>query len=745
MNSRSEQNLRAEELSQGSSVDNLSIQELQINLCLEELNSSDTLTRQHAISQLQNFVDNPKVVAALKARFEIEENPYCKSDLIELVKLTTVSTTALELSKSQTSQALEIIRLWNSVEIALLFDLVKHVKKLSTEDQVKVFCEIFGSAKSPAQIIPALSLSRKVMLHDEVLKRLEKLLHAKSPLMVIRVINLLTRLKPARLATHLPRLLVDKSMQVRLAAIKALHLLSQSEAIRLLNEFLFSKNENNRKSAFSALFLLPFNHTGDVVLRLIEQAELPKNLDQVISFLIYNNPDPQFFRRITISYLLHGKKLARLKNYWSLAARALIIARLVDKDEIELKTQALAEAKKFIQSHTSKDTADEVAKEEAAPSGHQNNELAQLFTVKEFSENEANRLLKICRNVTSPSEILAAIRLISTHRLTSQHFSDWLEALLDHDSTDIVCAAIASLQKINSARLLPHLPVLVFHKESTVGETAIKAFSSDYSDKFADKLKLWLKDNDARIRDVARKGLMEIDFLQARDLIFGYYRSVAKVEQLKFYASILILNPDRLTVYRLNDLAARSSGEKKQYLCQLSDEIKKELGDATNDENTSTLSAIISEASLQEQWAEILCKIKQISYNNQEITLSDLTRSKAFNFVMAGFLIITIVLFLTKFRIDNIFTGKTAPATATQKTYSYDLGEQTLPQADLAKARPWDYTLPELATPSPELNEVMTIEEHRVLRNDLREEIGTDADKVSTDFINLSPEGESLK
>ncbi len=614
-------------------INSTSIQELQINFCLDELNASDALTRQYAISQLQNFITNPGVVEALKARFEIEENPLCKSDLSELVKLTASSTTSLVLSDSQAGQVEEILKLWNSVEIALLFDLAKHVKRLSVEDQVKVFCAVFISAKSPAYIIPVLSLSRKVMMHDEVLIRLEKLLHASSSLMVIRVINLLTRLKPARLATHLPRLLVDKNLQVRLASIKALHLLSQSEAIRLLNEFLFSKDETNRRSAFSALFLLPFNDTGDVVLRLIERADLPKNLDQIISYLIYNNPDPKFFRRITISYLLHGKKIARLKNYWSLAAKALIIAGLVEKNEKELKTQALAEAKKFVLSHTTRRTSEE-AEEDVTPADHQNQELAQLFAIKDFSEDDSRRLQAICENIFTPAETLAAIRLISMKQLTSQSHTDWLETLLDKESAETVCAAITTLQKLNCARLLPHLPVLVFHKEPVVAELALKVYGGNFADKLVDRLKKWIKDVNAGTRDIARKGLMEIEFLRARDLILAYFQNISKIELLKFYASILILNPDRLTLYKLNDLATHSSGDKKKYLLQLADEIKNELGDIASDENTSALNSIFAEAGLKEQWEDILMKIKCINYDRQEILLADVVKTKAFNIAM---------------------------------------------------------------------------------------------------------------
>ncbi|MBU1108587.1 MAG: hypothetical protein KKB51_18065 [Candidatus Riflebacteria bacterium] len=728
-----------------NSINDVSLQELQTNICLEDLNSPDPLARQYAISQLQNFVDSEKVLEALKARQQIEQNPECKNDLDEILKLAIPARSVIEISDNQATKVADLVDLWKSVETAQLFELVKHVKKLDQEDQVKVFCEILSTSTSSAQIVPILSLSRKVMMRDEVIDRLETLVKVESSLLVVRIVSLLTRLKPAKLVPHLPWLLTHKNFQVRLMAIKALHLLSKSEAIRLLNELMFSKNSSSRSSAFSFLFILPFNDTGDIVLRLIESGDLPKNLDQTIRFLIYNNPDQRFFRRITISYLLHGKKLAALKNYWLLAARSLVVSGLVKKSEQDLKAEVLKAGKEFILRHTSHKQDEKKPEKIEDSSVHKNQDLLLLFAVKEFLPEHSKKLLQICNSISLPEDISAAIKLIDNNNLSANPFCNWLENLLEKDSPEIVGSVIDTLLKINKNRLLPHLPILVFHKDSSVSEKSLKVFSSEFSEKLVEKIKLWIRDNNEKIREAAYKGLLEIEFLQARDLIMALVKTTSKLELIKYYSSILLLNPDRVTVYKLSDLAWKSSGEKRKLLMSLADEIKSELGEFANEENTSTLNSIIAESGLREQWDEILTRIKHISYDSQTRNIWDLFRSRTFNMALAGFLILAIFVFLIKFKMGGNIDKQSEPAALEKGVYSYDLGKGQEGIADREAARPWDYQLPKLATPPDSLYEILTVEERRALHEELKSEVGSSAEKIPFDDLKIRLEVESLR
>lgn len=690
------------------------------------------MIRQYAISQLQNFIDNEKVIEALKARLLIEDNPECRQDISEALNLVAAPAISSEITAGQALQADEIIGLWKTADTTKLAELIKHVKLLDSEDQVKICCAVLSNHKSPAQIVPVLSLSRKIMMRDEVNACLEKLITAESSLVVIRIVSLLTRLKPVTLVPHLPALLTNRNLQVRLVAIKALHLLSRPEAIRLLHELMFSEDSAKRRSAFSFLFLLPFNDTGDIVLRLIERSDMPKSLEQVIGFLIYNNPDQRFFRRLTISYLLHGKKIESLKNFWSLAARSLVVAGLATGSEQDLKNETLAAARAFILRHTDKST-EQQQKKTGVSVGHQNMELSQLFAVKEFSSEHSEKLLKICRSSFSVAEVLAAIRLLIQHKLAAGPFVLWLEELLGNDSPEIQNMAVDALLAINKARLLPHLPILTFHKNPDIAEKSLKIFSQEFAEKFVEKLRLWMRDNNPAICAVACKGLLEIDFMQARDLILTLIKSVSKLDLIRLYTPVLLLNPDRLTVYKLSDLAAKSSGEKRKLLTQVAAEIKEELGESENDENTSTLDSIISEAALKEQWEEILARIKQIRYDSESKTLGDLLRTRAFNVVLLGFIILAMVVFMTRFKLGTSAIEGNRQTPLTKSAYSYDSGRNDAGNLDRKAECPWDYQVPELATPPDSLNQIMTIEERTALQEELKKEIGSSAGAIHAD------------
>ncbi|MGM0597491.1 MAG: HEAT repeat domain-containing protein [Myxococcota bacterium] len=705
-------------------AESISLQDLQINLCLEDINSPDSLVRQFAITQLQNFTGNKTVISALEARRKIEENIECLNDLNEILSLSTPGNSQVSISEIDRPQTTdEIIGLWNTIPPAQLGELVKQVKNFEVDEQIKVCCEILCRQFSAAQIIPILSLSRKVMMNERVINCLEKLLNTQSSLLLARIVALLTRLKPAKLIAHLPRLLINKNLQVRLAAIKALYLLSKPEAIRLLTELMFSKNTSNRQYAFSFLFLLPFSDTGDIVLRLIEQADLPKSLDRIIRYLIYNNPDQVFFRRITISYLLHGRRIAALKSYCLLAAKSLVVSGLVKKSSKELISESQEAAKKFILRHRSQQAAELEQKKFEISESHHNTELENLSKIPDFSQEQIAKLLYVCHSLTKTEEISAAIRLINKHQLGTDAFCLWLESLLSSDSVEVVCLAIDSLLQLNKKRIWAHLSVLVFHKDPMVAEKSLKIFNREFPEKLLDKLKLWIKDDDSKIRAVAYKGLLETEFLQARELILDFLKSSSNLELIKYFGSILVLNPDRLTVYKLKDLSTKCPDKKRKLLIQLAGEIDSELG--VNEENPGALQAIIDEVGLREQWEDILLKIKRISYDNQSPDFGDLIRSKSFNIVLVGLVFFAFLLFFFQFRLSAPTKKITSQGNQEKTVYSYSPGKETEPATEYSTSHPWDYQLPELATPPSSLYNTLSEEELVALHENLIKETGS--------------------
>ncbi len=719
----------------------ISLSELQIDAFIEELGSEQILIRQAAIAQLQQFLDHEKVVKALTAHNLVEINPECRRDLEQILKMARSSSVSLAAADGQADNAAEIIRLWFSTDAGQLSALARRARRLPIEDQAKIFCEIIDRAPEPARILPALDFSPSALATETVLVRLEKLLTADSILLKMRVTSLLTRINPVRLIKYLPGLLMHKNALVRLPAIKALYLLSRSEAVRLLNELMSSSDLGKQMSAFTFLFVLPFEDTGDILIRLIESGNLPFNLDQAIRYLIYNNPDSKFFKRLAISWLLHGKRITALKSYCELAAHSLVVAGLTPKTQQELIDEALASAREFIARHTThrEDQRPAVVSEIAVDL--KNQELARLAGLEKMTSADEEQLLAICKGLVEPSEMALAIRLTGRHKLGSTPFCDWLENLVEHDSPEIVLLVVETLQKIGKARLLAHLPVLVFHADAAVAESSLKIFAASWPDKFIEKLKLWLKDRNSKVREVASKGLLEIEFLQALELLIACFRTCTSPDLIKFYSPVLLLNPDRLSVYKLNNLAGRTSGEKRKVLAGLAESINTELSELGRDASSSGISSLISEANLREQWLIILARIQKITYENQSLDFGDLIQTKAVTFVLVSILVLALLVFIARFELSAP-TGKPIPVAVPETVYSYDLGQRPTEITDDKIARSWDYQLPEPATPPEALYQALSLEEITAVYEELIAEAGSSPEILPSagDMIRLEAE-----
>ncbi len=713
---------------------NISLSELQISSLLEDLKSRNVQIRQSAILQLQNFIGNERVSTALKVHRQLENNPECLAELDQIIKLSAVSSGSLQALEKQAANAAEVIRLWFSVAPSDLYALVRGARKLSAEEQARIFCGVFDRSPEPSQMLPALDLGHRGLLDDAVIDRLEKLVKSESVMLKMRTVSLLTKLRPAKLITYLPALLVDKSFQLRLLAIRALHLLSKTEATRLLNELMSSSDQGKQSSAFAFLFVLPFEDTSDILVRLIESGELAFNIDQAIRYLIFNNPDIKFFKRLTISYLLHGSRITALKSYWQLAAHSLVVSGLVKKQEEELVKDNLAAAREFIRRHTSQCDEAETAAEHRVASDLKNQELARLTGLAELNAGEVEKLQYLIRDLVAEAEIAAAIRLVGRHRLGSAPFCDWLENLIEHKSPEIVIMAVETLKQTGKSRLLAHLPVLVFHADLNVADRSRKIFAEAFPDKFIEKLKLWIRDSNSSAREIAGKGLLEIDFQQALELLIPFFRSCKKPDLIKFYGPVLLLNPDRLSIYKLNNLAAGSSGEKRKVLHQMAAAISAELSDLVRETEPSTFTSIISEESLREQWLVILEKIQKITYENQAFDFTELIRTRSANIILVGILVLAAITFIARFELKE--NERVMPAAIDHKeVYSYDLGAGADETVDDRTVRPWDYQLPELEMPPDSLSRIMSMEEVAAVHQELLLEAGSSVLQLPPDEV----------
>jgi hypothetical protein len=210
------------------------------------------------------------------------------------------------------------------------------------------------------------------------------------------------------------------------------------------------------------------------------------------------------------------------------------------------------------------------------------------------------------------------------------------------------------------------------------------------------------------------------------------FKSSRNIELIKYYSPILLVNPDRSTAYKLSIIAESCSGELKKHFTLLAHEIQQVLGAPENEDQPASF---INDAGLMQQWAVIHAKIRQISYENRQMELGDLFGSKGMNLALAGLLIIAALLFIGNFEIpSNLRQPAQVPVAPT--TFSNDLGGMQADAPAETVSRPWDYQIPELATPPASLYQNQSLEEFAAVH----EELARETTASSTQAAKKSPQ-----
>lgn len=697
--------------------------DLQIDLLLEELVSPDESVRQCAIAGLEGYINRPEVLSALRRQLEVEISSSCRNDLTVLLGFAEAESDTHDDADGLLSCE-NIVEHWRSDKIDR-WKLLKQVKKLPEAEQLVVIDSVFSAAKTVVQIIPLLFVNRRILADPKALDWLEKLLNSDNALLLSRVMSLLIRLNPVALIAHLARLLVHKNIHVRLLAIRALYLLNPGEAKRLLNELIFSSNIQYRRAAFLFFFLVPFPDISGILLRLMQEATISETVDQIISYLIANNPDPVFLKRISVTYLLHGKRIERLKRYLDIAAEALVIAKITDKSKEELKALSLEEARTFICSRSGQrpKITDKPVEFDVADVSGQNFE--KYTSKKVLLPEEEKAFVQMAATLQNERDRLAAIKLADEKKLRSPEFCCWLESILDNKSALIVVAAMSVLAKANRQAVLPHLPVLVFSEVDEISEAAMLIFSSEFSGQFVSKLKIWLRDPNVSTRKIAYKCLLHVEFGKARELLLNLFKGSVNSETIRFYGTVLQLHPDGSCVYQLRQLAKTSASGKNKALIELAEKIQSELGDNA----VASAGKLLGDAGLAAQWAEVLEVIKNISYEDPGLVVRGVVSNRLFYVTLLCVFLLAVLGFEKYFRIEEVPTSPQPNIFVVKDDFSFsvDVDGEVL---SMKKQKPWDFDPPALATPTIGYFSIQTAEEKKLQYIQLMQECSTSAAQI---------------
>ncbi|NLF95395.1 MAG: hypothetical protein GX569_01570 [Candidatus Riflebacteria bacterium] len=675
-----------------------------LEIFLADLKSDKKFIRELAIFQLHHHIEIDKVRAELKDAAETESDPYLKTMIESLLASTSQSDTSLvEQSPPPVANSDELLQQWRSRKLNNVAELIRQIALLPVEHQELAIRQLICEENEMFRLIPMFSLKHELTTKPQTIDTLAEMLMANDQLFVIRLIPFLAEHGRNHLTKALPQLLNHQNFMVRAESIRFLFKISRKHALRLLEELIFA-NPASRKSASTFLLLFPFEDVQNIVLSLIDSGSLQDPfLYRLITYLVANNPDPSFFKRLTVMQVLRGDDIPELVKVRREAAEALIIAGLIKEDietfcsssldrvaeyikersgikivsvaeeheqksamsPIQLTSPATAEVEK-------KDTStrqESVAIAETAQGGHANAAKLQEMLAKSNLSDEDRVVLRRMVMEGQPSGLNELIlNVIAKFKPSDSQAIKWLEDNLEGMPARESLLTIKMLAELNPARLLPHLPVLSVSENEMIATQAIRLFKKHNLKGLLKQINGWLNEDIERSWKSALNALLQIKIETSREILLKIFRSTNRISLIKYFAPVFKISPDHITLFELELMSAESRGSKHELLEEIVIELKVALGVATQKDGDPTDTTSLLSAGIQVKWNELRQSLDKIRY----ISKNELLGESLINFGerhIAKALIVTAMLLIYIFWPDNSLVESHGPEdpTITQK------------------------------------------------------------------------------
>lgn len=613
------------------------IEEIEIEAYLNALKSTFVQARKSAIVSLQDYYEVPQVIKELRKRVHEETDLDCIEHLEQIITLAESSKKDTSVSYSIDPQ--ELANQWFQSSAGELQGISNWVSSLKPNIQVDFICKVIDEAGTLRQerLLP-LFVNRKLRCFHkpEVTDRLIKLIPTKNTFLLVRILTLLGNSKPAVVLPYLPKLLLHRLLQIRLQSIRILYKTIPSEAIRLLREIVFSDSATHTSSALHLFFLIPFNHIADIIIRLIDMAPLSERDEKLVCHLIYNNPNKQFFEKLTLLYLRRREDIPRLIFYWKIAAKALILAEIVDIDEAQLLRKAVKDARRFAFKTSGIDILYDNEHEEIENNDEELKKHVILDTFKQLDQisgKQTEELIAICRAMSESKDIINAIKVIKGIKSKNRNLLRWLEELFDFNDVKITSLTMGTILELDKSRLLPHLRHLVHNTNQIISGQSIRMYRKHFPKEFSTQIKFWINEEKETSWQVALTGLMQMSIEKSREILLAFFKTKESPDLIKFFGPVFLITPDRETVYSLLEIATHSSKLKQKSLSELIEQLKSEL----------EIFSEFEDSSIKKQWEEAAIKIKQIHYYTSDKLASQKWRQHLTNPVFIFFIAFMII------------------------------------------------------------------------------------------------------
>jgi hypothetical protein len=607
---------------------------------LADLRSDDLLLRELAVCQLCRFTHFPETIAALAAAEAVEENPDLKKQiksLIQFVSSEKRTDTAPSLPDTAYLDESRITDDWLSGRISRHGDLLDLLGRLPDKLRTRAAATIIDNETELYRLIPFFSWPPEIITSPDVLGAFVTRLKDNDSIFTLRLISFLSAHSPALLTKNLQILLRSKNALVRSEAIKFLFKVSRPHALRLLEESILS-SEKSRRSASTFLLLLPFNDIKHVVLSLIECGSLRDEfLQKLIYHLVYNNPDMDFFKRLTVIELLRKDEIPEISALRIEAAEALALAGMVKEDKVVFCRNSLIKIADYIRSRSGiavkvdadseQTTATEAqcepseSKPAAAARINQNDEerLIRLLAQDSLSAEDKDFVISFPGSGQADHPLL--LKILYKFKPDDAAVISWLEDLLSRSNTQSSILILKLLAEMSPARLLPHLPVLCLSEYEPVAIQAIRLFRKHNPKLFLKQIEKWLHEDREVTWKAARAAMLMMKIADSRHILTRAFYSTQRVSLIKFFSPIFRVSPDHLTLYELERLLDTCRGKKREVLQEEIILLKEALGLISQTETNSGDNEQ-KFATLQITWNEFCKGLEKIRYisQNQKFT-----------------------------------------------------------------------------------------------------------------------------
>lgn len=641
---------------------------------LADLKSETLFLRELAVSQLHHHVEVPGVKEALSAAAAQETDSHLKAMLESLLAMAGDNNTSALAIVGQDGDNADLLQRWSRRELCHIKDMLQQMALLPVEQQTKTMVELVSEEPELVRLIPIFSLPNELIKKPETIDALAKLLDSNDYIFVIRLIPFLAENGRNHLIEALPKLLKHQNFMIRAESIRFLFKISKQHALRLLEELIFS-DKASQKSASTFLLLFPFEDIQNIVLSLIDSGALQNPfLHRLITYLVANNPDPDFFKRLTVIEVLRGDDMPEVAALRRESAEALQITGVIKQDIDEFCANSLERIADYIKeragisvvvdksilpttatatqqetvSSTAAGNAEASALTEPGPgkveASANTKKLQEMLAKKAMSNDDKKVLRKLLLSRQSEDLSELTLKVVARFKPADSQAIKWLEEHLEKLAPRDSLVAMRLLAELNPTRLLPHLPVLSLCENEMLATQSIRLFKKHNLKSLLKHINSWLQEDSERFWKAAITALLQLKIETSRGILIKVFETTNRNSLIKFFSPVFMISPDHMTLYELELLSAKSRGSKHELLEEITAELKEALGITAQKVAEEAGTAALINAGVQIKWEELRQNLDKIRYISKNLLVSqafgNFSKKLLATLVIAGLLLL---------------------------------------------------------------------------------------------------------